>query len=114
MTRYLVARGLPAAAVFPELCSLTTSENALFSAALLRRIGARRALIVTCNWHMPRALACFRSLGVDALPLSVPTPPSTLLATLYRRGHEVVARRIDRRYLQSVHRASHPFRESSA
>jgi uncharacterized SAM-binding protein YcdF (DUF218 family) len=109
-----VARGLPADMVYPELCSLTTSENALFTASLLRRIGARRALIVTCNWHMPRALACFRSLGIDALPLSVPTPPSTLLATLYRRGHEVVASRIDRSYLQSVHRGNHPFRESSS
>ncbi|MBL8740779.1 MAG: YdcF family protein [Myxococcales bacterium] len=113
VTSYLVGRGLSPSAVFPELCSLTTSENALFSSTLLRRIGARRALVVTCNWHMPRALACFRALGVDALPLSVPTPPSSLLSTLYRRGHEVVASRIDRSYLRSVHRPSHPFREPS-
>ena len=114
VTRYLLGRGLSAAADYPELCSLTTSENALFSARLLRRLGARRALIVTCNWHMPRALLCFRSLGIDALPLSVPTPPATLFATIYRRGHEVVASRIDRSYLQSVHRGEHPFREASS
>jgi uncharacterized SAM-binding protein YcdF (DUF218 family) len=112
VAHYLVGRGLPEAGVFPELCSLTTSENALFSTALMARLGARRALVVTCNWHMPRALACFRALGVEALPLSVLTPPSTLLRTLYRRGHEVVAGRIDRSYLHSVGRGSHPFRES--
>lgn len=113
VAHYLVGRGVPDSDVFPELCSLTTSENALFSTTLMARLGAQRALLVTCDWHMPRALACFRALGVDALPLSVPTPPSTVLATLYRRGYEVVASSIDRSYLHSVRRGSHPFRESA-
>ena len=45
----LVARGVPARAIEAELWSMTTYENAVFSAELLRRHGARDAVIVTCS-----------------------------------------------------------------
>lgn len=110
---YLARGGVPRDAIYPELMSLTTAENAVFTAELLRRIGARRALVVTCAWHMARALASFRALGVDALPLPVPEGPATLWEGVRRRAHEAVSRRLDAWTVGRVRRARarrpHPF-----
>jgi uncharacterized SAM-binding protein YcdF (DUF218 family) len=62
----LVEKGVPASAIHVELCSMTTYENAVFSAALLGRLGARSAVVVTCSWHAPRAIMSFRSVGIAA------------------------------------------------
>lgn len=44
--------------------SRTTWENAIFSAALLRRDGVERAYVVTHGWHMRRGLLAFRRAGL--------------------------------------------------
>ncbi len=93
----LAAAGVPEARLFPELCSLTTLENALFARGVMRRIGSERATLVTCDWHMPRALACFSAAGVRALPLPAPSPPSSAVVRLRRAIHEAVSARLDRR-----------------
>jgi uncharacterized SAM-binding protein YcdF (DUF218 family) len=81
----LVREGVPEAAIVPELCSLSTHENAIFSGAILRRIGARTAAVVTCWWHLPRALENFRAAGVDAS--GIPTEVRDL--GVYGRAHVV-------------------------
>ena len=65
LQRALVARGVPREAILTELWSLTTYENAVFSAALLRKLRARSAVIVSCAWHVPRALQSFRTAGLE-------------------------------------------------
>src|SRR5262249_30489336 len=55
----LTAFGVPREAVVRELCSLSTLENAWYSAELLRAGSFTRPAVVTCDWHLPRALACF-------------------------------------------------------
>lgn len=67
--------------------SLTTAENAGYSAALLRAAGITRILLVTHAWHMPRARACFARHGVETIP--APTafarwPTDPLVACLPR------------------------------
>ena len=91
----LVADGVPASAVALELCSLSTFENAIFSAALLSRLGARRAAVVTCPWHMARALDSFRTAGVEAIPLPTPAVDIPRLRRLQLEVHEIVCRRFD-------------------
>ena len=51
--------------------SLTTYQNALYSAEILRRAGVASAFVVTNPWHMARALLSFYSVGypVKALPI---------------------------------------------
>jgi uncharacterized SAM-binding protein YcdF (DUF218 family) len=56
----LVARGVPPTALVRELCSLSTRENARFSLPLLRDRGVTAVVVVTCDWHLPRALGHFR------------------------------------------------------
>ena len=75
-------------ALILEERSRNTYENALFSAELMRERGWERALLVTSAAHMPRAVGCFRTQGVEVIPAPadfqvVPRPltPDRLLPT---------------------------------
>jgi uncharacterized SAM-binding protein YcdF (DUF218 family) len=84
----LVALGVPRRAIVRELCSLSTIENAAYSAELLRAAELSRVGIVTCDWHMERALACFESVGVVARPFPAAAP----LTEVSRRMKHVLER----------------------
>ena len=51
-----------------ESRSGTTLENATFSGPLLLEAQARRILLVTDAWHLPRAAAAFRAQGLEVIP----------------------------------------------
>lgn len=76
----LVARGVPDDRIVRELWSLTTIENASYSAELLRAASIHRVSLVTCDWHMPRALVCFAACGLTPSPLASPSPREGALA----------------------------------
>lgn len=48
--------------------TLDTCANAL---GIARALPGRRVLLVTSGFHMPRAMACMRTAGVDAIPYAV-------------------------------------------
>jgi uncharacterized SAM-binding protein YcdF (DUF218 family) len=48
--------------------SLTTWDNAVFSAPMLRADGIDKVLLVTSAWHMPRALEAFGRVRVPVVP----------------------------------------------
>ena len=66
MRQRAVKLGVPAASVLVEPTALTTRENAVRCAALMRAHGMSRALVVTQGYHRPRAVAAFRKVGVAA------------------------------------------------
>ncbi|MDP9001430.1 MAG: YdcF family protein, partial [Myxococcota bacterium] len=66
MARELVSRGVPEHALVRERCSLTTGDNARFTAAAMARRAITHAAVVTCEWHLPRAVALFRRAGISA------------------------------------------------
>jgi len=66
--------GLPAQNIDGEPCSLTTQQNALFTAALLKPRHVDRIILVTDPPHMLRSMLTFRSLGFDVLPHASPIP----------------------------------------
>ena len=68
MAGHLEQLGVPASALRVESRSLTTHENALYSAIILKREGRRRILLVTSSWAMPRAAASFRRQGIEVIP----------------------------------------------
>jgi uncharacterized SAM-binding protein YcdF (DUF218 family) len=76
LARELEACGVDADAIVPELLSMSTRENAHYSARLLRARSARTVAIVTCDWHMRRALWCFRAVGLDPFGMPALSPPA--------------------------------------
>lgn len=60
--------GVPASAIRIEGQSRNTYENALFTKKLLAENNFKRVLLVTSALHMQRALATFKSAGIDAIP----------------------------------------------
>lgn len=93
----IVAAGVPEGAVTRELWSLTTHENAVFSAEILRRMGASRIAVVTCAWHAPRAIENFRAVGVNAFALPSAGVSAGVFRRVYRVGHEMVCTWLDAR-----------------
>lgn len=89
--RGLIARGVPAARVLRETESLTTRGNALGTARLLRELRGGRLGIVTCDWHMPRALGLFRRLGLSVFPVPATSPRKPRREALARRVRESCA-----------------------
>jgi uncharacterized SAM-binding protein YcdF (DUF218 family) len=83
----LNALGVPGAAIDRELVSRSTLQNARCAAKLLL-LGQRSVGVVTCDWHMPRALHCFRSAGFDPTPIPARAPELPLLATRARALRE--------------------------
>ena len=92
----LVGFGVPNGSVVRELWSLSTVENAWYSSELLREASLRRPLLVTCDWHMRRALADFAACGVAAVPMIAQTPAEPLAARYRRKALERVRRWVDR------------------
>jgi uncharacterized SAM-binding protein YcdF (DUF218 family) len=102
--RRLVELGVPGDRVYPELSSMTTVENALFSVELADALGFKSLVVVTCTFHLTRALSCFRAVGACVSGLGAPTAPSPLGRRLERLVHERCARTLDLRYLAAVRR----------
>lgn len=98
MAEALEAWGVPARVIHPELSSLTTTENAAYATALIGRLVGRRprVVVVTCSWHLGRALACFDRAGADAIGRGIDPPAPTFLQRAMRTAHEMVSSRLDR------------------
>lgn len=96
MCARLVALGVPRDAIAVERCSHSTRENAVYSARILAARGAVEATIVSCAWHLPRALDAFRAEGIVATAHPAHEPFSASWVTRGRRRvREWVARRLD-------------------
>ena len=67
----LVAWGVPADRILVEERSRNTRENAIEAARIVADQQLTTLLLVTSAWHMPRALGCFRAVGLspDVLPV---------------------------------------------
>jgi len=73
------------ARIYMEPRARTTSEDALYSAALLKPKPSERWLLVTSAFHMPRAVGCFRTAGfqVEPYPIGSRTVRGHPFATFY-------------------------------
>lgn len=72
--------GIPGEVILIEGRSRNTYENALETRKILKDKQIDKILLVTSAFHMPRALATFRTAGIDA----VPSPSSYSIADYTR------------------------------
>ena len=76
MRELLMARGVPTEAIAIDLRARSTEENFACSVPILAELGARRVLVVTEPWHMPRALYQASRYQRDLELLAVPASRS--------------------------------------
>ena len=60
--------GVPPEAILIEGNSRNTYENAIETKKLMNSRQIDKILLVTSAFHMPRALATFKTAGIDAIP----------------------------------------------
>ena len=79
MKAWLLKNGVPEDAVTAETASFNTYENIGNALSLLPQ-GAKKALIVTSDYHVPRAIRIARAKGLEAAglasPIWLPQPPA--------------------------------------
>lgn len=100
MAEWLRRHGVPGEDILVEDRSRTTQENLRYSAQVLEQRGVPEPyLIVTSNYHAPRAALLARKLGIDAQAVGCPTAlyywPSAYL-------REFVAVMTDHRFLLAL------------
>lgn len=66
----LIDWGIPSQAILIEEKSQNTRENAVFTAPIVESHHAKRLLLVTSAFHMPRAAAIFRRAGLQFTPVA--------------------------------------------
>lgn len=76
MKTYLMGKGVSEQDILTDPDSFNTNQNLKNAAALLKKIqGIRKVLIVTSDYHVPRAMALAKDLGFDACGMGSPCKP---------------------------------------
>ena len=76
MSKYLMEKGVPETDILKDPDSFNTNQNLRNAASLLKELpGIRKVLIVTSDYHVPRAMALAQDLGFDACGMGSPCKP---------------------------------------
>ena len=87
MKQYAVERGVPSSDVFMDHAGFSTYESVYRAEAIFL---ARRVIIVTQAYHLPRALFIANGLGLDAV--GVAADRRAYVGMTYSYGREIAAR----------------------
>ena len=72
--------------VIAESASFNTRQNLLNAKAIMQEKGLSEALVVTSDYHVPRALALCRDIGIRATGKGSPSKPEYFLKNHIREG----------------------------
>ncbi len=86
MRNWFLSKGCSDGDVIAETASFNTRENLVNAKAIMQMRGCKRALIVTSDYHVPRALALARQEGIDASGRGSPSKPQYFLRNHLREG----------------------------
>lgn len=75
MKAYLAAKGVPEDTIMADISSFNTRQNIRHAAQMLAAHQAETVLIVTSDYHLPRAMALAADEGLSAEGLGSPTRP---------------------------------------
>lgn len=87
---YLQQRGVPADALRLETTSRTSYENIAASARILLGEGLDRVILVSDGWHLERASAIARDVGLQPHPSPAPGSPYSAASALEQMVRETV------------------------
>lgn len=89
----LVAAGVPDERILRERSSRDTLENAQFARGVLGRWGLESAqvTVVTCAWHLPRAVRLFEGTGLRVDGVGVEPPGASRTRRTYWHVRELVS-----------------------
>lgn len=73
MRDYLIAQGVAPEMILTDAESYNTRQNIDHAAALLRDKDVARVVVVTSDYHLPRALALAEDAGLEASGIGAPT-----------------------------------------
>ena len=76
MRNWLISQGVPAEQVLAETSSINTRKNLEHAKSMMEERGLTRALIVTSDYHVPRALALCGKLGIEASGVGSASEPA--------------------------------------
>ena len=84
MRELLIADGLPESDVYADTESMDTKQNMRNAKAILETLGCDRPLIVTSDYHLPRALAIAEDAGFHPQGAGSPCRPEV---TFWLKNH---------------------------
>lgn len=68
MKELAVQMGVPEDKIIVETESRNTRENVVYTKQILDKINAKKIILVTSALHLPRSMALFKKIGIDAVP----------------------------------------------
>ena len=86
MRDWLLKKSVPPEHVIAETASFNTRENLSYAKAIMEENGLSHALVVTSDYHVPRALALCRQVGIEASGKGSPSKPEYFLKNHLREG----------------------------
>lgn len=86
MRDWLVDKGVPPEDVVAETASFNTRENLTYAKAIMEHRGLDRALVVTSDYHVARALALCDQVGISAVGKGSPSKPEYFIKNHFREG----------------------------
>jgi uncharacterized SAM-binding protein YcdF (DUF218 family) len=106
LRRFLIDLGVPAEQILLEERSRDTSDNARFSAEIIRQRGFTSPILLTSAYHMRRSLVAFTRAGVTVTPLPAnfqASPDKRIWSDLLPEAHSLSAtNKALREYLGSL------------
>lgn len=86
MRDYLVDKGVPEAMILTDAASFNTRQNIRHAAEMLQDQAVQTVLIVTSDYHLPRAMALAQDEGLAATGLAAETLPAYWIKNYGREG----------------------------
>ena len=86
MRDWLIARGVPEGDVVAETASFNTRQNLTYAKAIMEHRGLEKALVVTSDYHVARALKLCEQVGVSAVGKGSPSKPEYFIKNHFREG----------------------------
>lgn len=86
MRAWLIARGVKEEDAIAETGSFNTRENLNYAKDIMDRRGLTQALVVTSDYHVARALALCKQVGISATGKGSPSKPEYFIKNHIREG----------------------------